>query len=581
MYLDHFGLREPPFSITPDPRFVFLSERHRDALAHLSYGIGQGGGSGFVQLTGEVGTGKTTISRLLLEQLAANTRVALILNPLLSPVELLETIGEELHLDLTGRRGNVKALVDALNAYLLEAHGAGLRVVLIIDEAQNLSTAALEQVRLLTNLETATQKLLQIILLGQPELREQLARPELRQLAQRITARYHLDPLDADESEAYLRHRWAVAGGGPFPFTRSAARRLHRHAGGVPRLLNVIAERALLAGYARSERPIGDRLLDQAAAEVLAPRAGARRAPLMVGVVVLCVLAVLGAWHWLPDRGGQARFAPAHAVSRAAVRNPVAARSAAPRKSEPSAFALLDADALARRVVASDGSPQQSWGHLLALWSVRSDSIGNASASACPAVIAPGLFCAHGNVRLSQLAQFDRPALLRLRATGRTAWALLLGLGSTQALLQLDGDTFAVHRGTLEVAMDGYATIWRGPLVINAPLSRGDTGPGVDWLRARLLQATPPKALKQSLSGQPESQAASSQQSRLPHETATTVTGPGRDALAGYDAALVAAVRSVQRDFGLHSDGVTGPETLLALMAIDRAGPHLRRMSEQ
>jgi len=244
-------LREPPFSITPDPRFVFLSERHRDALAHLSHGVGQGGGSGFVQLTGEVGTGKTTISRLLLEQLPENTRIALILNPLLSPVELLEAICEELRLDLDGRRGSLKSLVDLLNIFLLDAYAAGLRVVLIIDDAQDLSAAALEQVRLLTNLETPTQKLLQIILLGQPELREQLARPELRQLAQRITARYHLDPLDADESEAYLRHRWAVAGGGSFPFTRAALRSLHRHAGGVPRLLNVVAERALLAGYAR------------------------------------------------------------------------------------------------------------------------------------------------------------------------------------------------------------------------------------------------------------------------------------------------------------------------------------------
>src|SRR5687768_5801556 len=159
MYLEHWGLKEPPFSITPDPRFVFLSERHRDALAHLLFGIGQGGGGGFVQLTGEVGTGKTTLCRLLLEQLPENARVALVLNPRLSPVELLESIGEELRLDLTGRRGGLKSLVDALNAYLLEAYAQGLRVVLIVDEAQNLSTESLEQIRLLTNLETHTQKL--------------------------------------------------------------------------------------------------------------------------------------------------------------------------------------------------------------------------------------------------------------------------------------------------------------------------------------------------------------------------------------------------------------------------------------
>src|SRR5207342_1999782 len=199
MYLAHYGLAEPAFSITPDPRFVFLSERHRDALAHLMYGIGQGGSGGFVQLTGEVGTGKTTLCRLLLEQLPANTRVALILNPMLSPIELLEAIGKELHIPLRGKQGHQKRLIDALNVYLLQAYAEGLRVVLIIDEAQNLSAQALEQVRLLTNLETPTQKLLQIVLLGQPELREMLARRELRQLAQRITARFHLTPLDAEE----------------------------------------------------------------------------------------------------------------------------------------------------------------------------------------------------------------------------------------------------------------------------------------------------------------------------------------------------------------------------------------------
>src|SRR5688500_712936 len=146
MYLEYYGLREAPFSITPDPRFVFLSERHRDALAHLLYGVGQGGGGGFVQLTGEVGTGKTTLCRLLLEQLPEDTRVALVLNPKLTPIELVETICEELHLDIAQRRGSLKGLVDALNVFLLEAYGQGLRIVLIIDEAQTLSTDALEQI---------------------------------------------------------------------------------------------------------------------------------------------------------------------------------------------------------------------------------------------------------------------------------------------------------------------------------------------------------------------------------------------------------------------------------------------------
>lgn len=269
MFLEHFQLREPPFSISPDPRFVFLSDRHRDALAHLLYGVGQGSSGGFVQLTGEVGTGKTTLCRLLLEQLPENTRVALILNPMLSPIELLEAIGKELHIPLRGKQGHQKRLIDALNVYLLQAYAEGLRVVLIIDEAQNLSADALEQVRLLTNLETNTQKLLQIILLGQPELRDLLARRDLRQLSQRITARFHLTPLNENETQQYLRHRYAVAGGPQFPFSSAAIRALFRYSKGIPRLLNIIADRALLAAYVHENKIVDKNLVSLAAKEIL------------------------------------------------------------------------------------------------------------------------------------------------------------------------------------------------------------------------------------------------------------------------------------------------------------------------
>lgn len=272
MFLEHFQLREPPFSISPDPRFVFLSERHRDALAHLLYGVGQGSSGGFVCVTGEVGTGKTTLCRLLLEQLPANTRVALILNPMLSPVELLEAIGKELHIPLRGKQGHQKRLIDALNVYLLQAYAEGLRVVLIIDEAQNLSADALEQVRLLTNLETNTQKLLQIILLGQPELRDLLARRDLRQLSQRITARFHLTPLTEAESRHYLRHRFAIAGGTQFPFSEDAMHSLFQYSKGIPRLLNIIADRALLAAYVHENKTVDRKMVALAAKEILPMR---------------------------------------------------------------------------------------------------------------------------------------------------------------------------------------------------------------------------------------------------------------------------------------------------------------------
>ena len=546
MYLDHYGLREPPFSITPDPRFVYLSERHRDALAHLLYGIGQGGSGGFVQLTGEVGTGKTTLSRLLLEQLPDNTRVALILNPLLSPVELLETICEELRIEIAGKRGNLKALVDALNFFLLDAYASGLRVVLIIDEAQNLSAAALEQVRLLTNLETPTQKLLQIILLGQPELRDQLARPQLRQLAQRITARYHLAPLDAAESEAYLRHRWAVAGGGQFPFTKSALRHLHQHADGIPRLLNVIADRALLAGYARGERPIGERLLDQAAAEAMPQRSRWHWPPSPWIVVVLVVCVALAFWLLRPRH-----VVPSMAIANSTTakttpttRSPATQKHAVQTNDSPIASSFVEADVFSLRIAASDGNAEIPWARLLSVWDVHANETDVMAAPACPPMLAPGLFCASGSARLNRLAQFDRPAVLKLRDKGRTAYALLLGLGPAQALLQIGDDTLRVRRTTLENSMTGiYATIWRGPRELSLPLRRGDRGPGVDWLRDRLLPAP-------------------------------TATRP-----LTFDNTLAAAVRSVQRDFGLRSDATVGPETLLALMASD-VGPRLQRLPE-
>ena len=304
MYLSHYGLAEPPFAITPDPRFVFLGERHRDALAHLLYGIGQGGSGGFVQLTGEVGTGKTTLCRLVLGQLPADVRIALVLNPKQTPLELLESVCAELQVPQATRRRSLKTQVDALNEYLLQAYADGLRVVLMIDEAQELSRELLEQVRLLTNLETDTQKLLQIVLIGQPELRETLARPGLRQLAQRITARYHLTPLQPAETAAYLRHRLSVAGASAFPFEDKAVARLHALSGGVPRLLNVLGDRALVAGYVHGRQRVDARLVDLAAAEVLPAATPAQRGWHILGwTLVLAGLASVGLALWL--QGGR------------------------------------------------------------------------------------------------------------------------------------------------------------------------------------------------------------------------------------------------------------------------------------
>ncbi len=270
MYAAFFGLKHEPFSIAPDPRYLFMSERHREALAHLMYGL-QGGG-GFVLLTGEIGAGKTTVCRCCLEQIPRRCNVAYIFNPKLTVLELLDAICTEFHIPVAPRGDaalTVKDYTDRLNEYLLRTHAVGQNNILIVDEAQNLSTDVLEQLRLLTNLETDSRKLLQIVLIGQPELRQMLARPELEQLAQRVVARYHLEALTEDETSYYIRHRLAVAGfSGTMPFDRVARKRIHQIARGVPRRINLLCDRAMLGAYSQARHRISLVMVDQAAKEV-------------------------------------------------------------------------------------------------------------------------------------------------------------------------------------------------------------------------------------------------------------------------------------------------------------------------
>ena len=530
MYLEHYGLNEAPFSITPDPRYVFLSERHRDALAHLLYGIGKGGSGGFIQLTGEVGTGKTTLCRLLLDQLPDDTRVALVLNPKLSPVELVETICEELKLDVKQQRGSLKGLTDVLNAFLLDAYAEGLRVVLIVDEAQNLSTEALEQVRLLTNLETPTQKLLQIILLGQPELRDMLDRPELRQLAQRITARYHLTPLDAEETEAYVRHRLAVAGCLRSPFTRLGMKALFRRSGGVPRLINVIADRSLMAGYAHEESSIGERLVERAANETIPGNRlywyhRYRRWVLaLLGLIAIVAIGAL-VWQWQ-----QRRLAIAEA--------PVVV---APVQPDPT-IALLGA-----AIEQSRNSEFAAFGELLARWQVDAQQVTVRNAIRCPAQLATGIACLRGRASLEQLARFDRPLVMQLRQGELRAYALLRGVGPTKLRLNLGGTNYDLDRSALDQFWDGdFVVLWRLPDYVPAKLKRGDSGPAVAWVNSRLASLNEPgAALRVSDS---------------------------------FDAELEERIRHLQTTFGIQADGIIGPETLFALAALDETGPHLTRI---
>lgn len=311
MYKSFFGIKANPFSIAPDPHFLYMSEGHREALAHLRYGLGEGGG--FVLLTGEVGTGKTTVCRCILEQVPEDTNIAFVVNPKLSAQELLATICDELRIEYPETCG-LKILIDRLNAYLLAAHARGQRTVLIIDEAQNLTYEVLEQVRLLTNLETNQERLLQIVLLGQPELQEILAQPELRQVAQRIAARHHLGPLTAAETTAYVWHRLAVAGMEQSVFALPALDEVYRLSGGTPRMINLVCDRALLGAYGKGVRLVDRSLVREAACQVFGPKVAPRLVlvpPWMIlGAMAVVVLLILAGLKWTELTESQA-LAPA------------------------------------------------------------------------------------------------------------------------------------------------------------------------------------------------------------------------------------------------------------------------------
>jgi general secretion pathway protein A len=305
MYCPFFGLQEKPFSITPDPRFLFLSPSHQEALGHLLYGIEER--KGFITITGEVGTGKTLICRALLERLGRHVRTALVFNSFMLEIELLRSINEDFGIRQSG--GTRKELIDQLNQYLLGEFSAGRNAVLIIDEAQNLATPVLEQIRMLSNLETERGKLLQIVLVGQPELRQQLARPELRQLNQRIALRYHIQPFDRQETEDYINHRLVVAGShGGVKFSRRALSVIYRHSAGIPRKINLLCDRAMLSAYVRGSNRIEHRHVRQAWNELEGQEGGVflpltkdmpRRRFVIVQGLILGLAVTVGGGAWL------------------------------------------------------------------------------------------------------------------------------------------------------------------------------------------------------------------------------------------------------------------------------------------
>jgi general secretion pathway protein A len=528
MYTQFFGLREKPFAITPDPRYLYLSQPHADALAHLVYGVSHSGG--FIQLTGEVGTGKTTLVRTLFEQMPDEADVALILNPEISRAVFLTTILEELKLDLPSERSS-KALIDRLNRHLLEAHSRGRRTVVIVDEAQNLSPAILEQVRLLTNLETPTQKLLQIILIGQPELRDLLAKRGMRQVAQRITGRYHLEPLSEEDTVKYLEHRLKVAGASSGIFTPNAMREIYRQSDGVPRLINVIADRALLAAYTQDTRLIDRPLIRHAAAEVYGqPRSPAWKAHLAATTTVIALAALAFATWYYATLGAPGVVDPAIDQATINVIEPVTAITPidADSVAQPSSLSLAGTLADAVLPTGTDAAFET----LFELWGASYDP---SSGPACEQALEQGLRCWFERGTVGHLRRLNRPAILSLiDANGDEHHAVLGRLDETSGTLFAGKQTYML---TVEELIENWygdhLILWRPGNGFGDTISPGSQSDGVLWLRESLAK----------IYGEP------------------TPVVPSDY----YDSALVERVRAYQREHRLTVDGIVGTQTQIAI----------------
>ncbi len=548
MYAPYFGLKSEPFSIAPDPRYLFMSERHREALAHLLYGLG--GGGGFVLLSGEIGTGKTTVCRLFLEQIPRDCNVAYIFNPKLTVIELLQSVCDEFHIAVPqslrqaqADRGGptVKDYLDPLNAFLLEAHAAGRNNVLIIDEAQNLSAEVLEQLRLLTNLETRERKLLQIILIGQPELRTMLARPELEQLAQRVIARYHLGALTPAETAQYVQHRLEVAGlSRPLPFDRKALQRVHELSRGVPRRVNLLCDRALLGAFANNQALVDKATVDKAAAEVFdkptpVPPAG-RRTAAVLGLGVLAGAGLLAAINQLvrePSRALSpvvATAMPASAPASAAVAASVAASVAAPPEKNPVgqvAKAAAPAASAAAPLLLRD--PNEAWRELAQAWKAAPEG-----REPCKALQKEQLQCFSKNLNLSLIRELGRPGILTLDTeTGAPTYAVLTALGRDSATLRAGGTEQTVTLAALAARWRGeFSTLWRAPPGFDGRTAGAPSAATVEWILAQLAATN-----------------------------GATVPKDKRDA----DGALRQPLRAFQLAHGLTADGQPGPLTYMQL----------------
>ncbi|OQW91435.1 MAG: hypothetical protein BWK79_16915 [Beggiatoa sp. IS2] len=538
MYTAYFGLNAAPFAIIPDPQYLYLSERHREALAHLLYGVSEG--LGFVLLTGEVGTGKTTLCHCLVRQLPDTVDVVMLSNPRVSPLELLTSLFDELRIAYDSSF-TLKDFTDTLNTYLLTGHAVGRRTVLILDEAQNLTIDVLEQVRLLTNLETTKEKLLHIILVGQPELDKLLKQRNLRQLSQRITARYRLLPLSASDTQAYIQHRLTVSGAHNPLFTKSAIRQVYRYAGGIPRLINIICDRALLGGYVNRKNPVDARIVRKAVQEVRGENLS-RTLPPNWAVALLAVTLLIGIvvwWQYPPVFVvNLENAATTKALSLPNDTKPAPVTATKPVPTAPAVSLRTTAelrDLLKNPKIPSDLASAQTV--LLQQWQLDySRLMGN---GLCERAATEGLACSNQVGDWKDMLLLNRPALIELvLENAEQHHAVVTRLQDDRVTLNFAGQTFELPTTVVGNYWIGqFLLLWRPPALPVPTLKVGGTHDSVLWVRKRLNKIEGRASDPQAMS-------------------------------ARFDPALKLRIIAFQRHQGLPSDGMIGEKTLILLSTL-------------